>query len=317
MRIDTQVSDWLLAGDPAIRWQVLHDLLDASPDSVSIERSRLEKEGWAAELLARQDPDGRWGGGLYTPKWTSTTYTLLLLRQLGLPPGNPQAINACRLLIERGLYRDGGINFFASLKHSETCVTGMVLSILAYFELPDERLRILVEHLLGQQLADGGWNCQSYRGSTHGSFHTTISVLEGLHIFGLAHPSSRPEITISQARGREFLLGHRLYKSHRTGKVVDQAMTRFSFPPRWRYDVLRGLDYFQACSAPYDPRLEDAMQLLQNRGQSDGRWRLQNRHPGRTFFELEQVGDSSRWNTLRALRVLRWWEQVSQSGSSS
>lgn len=310
MNVEPQVLDWLLAGDPAVRWQVLQDLTDASPAEVTAERSRLAREGWTADFLARQDPDGRWDGGLYSPKWTSTTYTMLLLRRLGLPPGHAQAIRSCQLLLDSGLYKDGGINYFASLKHSETCVTGMVLSILAYFGLKDERLNILADHLLGQQLADGGWNCQSYKGSTHSSFHTTLSVLEGLRQYELCQPQQPEAIQAAQVKGREFLLAHRLFKSHRTGEVVDDRMTRFSFPPRWRYDVLRALDYFQACRASYDPRLEDAMELLNKRRQHDGRWLLQNRHAGRTFFEMEQVGQPSRWNTLRALCVLHWWEQV-------
>ncbi|HEX9974946.1 MAG TPA: hypothetical protein VGD14_23025, partial [bacterium] len=238
------VIQWLLAGDPTIRWQTLRDLTDSNPNEVLREQERIPLEGWGAMVLALQDQSGKWANGIYSPKWTSTTYTMLLLRDFGLPPTNGQAQQACQLLLDRGFYHDGGINYFGSLKHSETCVTGMIFSLLAYFLYPDERIHILADHLLDQQMTDGGWNCQSYNGATHSSFHTTISVLEGLRAYEKLAPKNVEEIRTAQARGREFLLIHRLFKSHRTGKIVNPAFTRFSFPPRWRYDILRALDYF-------------------------------------------------------------------------
>jgi hypothetical protein len=301
------VIEWLLEGDASIRWQVRRDLLDDPPQLAAEERRLVAVSGWGAQLLARQAPDGTWGGGLYSPKWTSTTYTLLLLRDLGLPAGHPQALRGCSLLLERGLYTDGGINLWASFKHSETCVTGMVLSFLASFEFPDERIHILAGHLLAHQLADGGWNCEAHQGATHSSFHTTISVLEGLRTYELFEPRRLEAVRAAQAGGREFLLAHRLYRSHRTGEIVHPDLTRFSFPPRWHYDVLRGLDYFQACRAERDERLQDAIELVEARRKPDGRWLLQNEYKGRQHFRLEQVGQPSRWNTLRALRILRWW----------
>jgi hypothetical protein len=157
-------------------------------------------------------------------------------------------------------------------------------------------------------MLDGGWNCQSYRGATHSSFHTTISVLEGLYEYGIIYENQNGRIVEAQSRGREFLLVHKLFRSHRTGNIVNPAMTRFSFPPRWRYDILRALDYFQIAKAPRDERLTEAINIVEKRRRPDGRWLLQNRHSGKTYFELEKVGEASRWNTLRALRVLRWWE---------
>jgi hypothetical protein len=299
---------WLLRGDPAIRWQTRRDLVGDDQKIWEKERRLVAQKGWGKRLLARQQPSGRWGGGLYSPKWISTTYTMLMLRRLGLPPGHPQAMKACQLLFDNGLYSDGGINFSTGRKHSETCVTGMVLSILGYFRLADHRLDHLVEHLLQQQMKDGGWNCQSYRGARHSSFHTTINVLEGLREYQKFHPRKFPEVRQAQARGREFLLEHRLFRSSSTGEVVRPEMTRFSFPPRWHYDVLRGLDYFQDTRAMKDKRLRDAMEIVYKRRKKGGRWVLQNRYSGRSFFEMEKVGQPSRWNTLRALRVLRWWE---------
>lgn len=306
MKRNDPILRWLLEGDPAIRWQTLRDLCNAGATRILKEQEKVSSEGWGARLLARQAASGLWGRGLYGPKWTSTTYTMLLLREFGLPPDHPQALKACALLLDEGFYPDGGINFFASMKHSETCVTGMVLSIVAYFFVEDERIKKLVQHLCAQQMPDGGWNCKSYDDATHSSFHTTISVLEGLREYEKLHPAQM--VVESQERGVEFLLAHRLFRSHRTGAVVDPRMTRFSFPPRWRYDVMRALDYFQARNQPRDPRVDEAVALIKKKRSPEGTWTLQSKHPGRTFFEMEKVGKPSRWNTLRALRILKWYE---------
>lgn len=302
---------WLLDGDPAIRWQTRRDLLDEPADACAPDRACVATEGWGAQLLARQDPAGTWANALYSPKWTSTTYTLLLLRHLGLSPENAQARRGCALLLEQGFYRDGGINLFKSWKHSETCVTGMILALLAYFRVPDDRVPRTVAHLLGQQMADGGWNCERPNGATHSSFHTTISVLEGLHEYTLTCPDQAAVLRDAVSRGHEFLLLHRLYRSHRTGEVADPAMARIAFPPRWHHDFLRGLDYFQWVAAPRDERMADAIALLRSKQGPDGRWKLGANWPGRVFFQMEKVGQPSRWNTLRGLRVLRWWERRS------
>jgi hypothetical protein len=260
---------WLLDGDSAIRWQTLRDLVGAAERAVKQERRKVARDGWGARLLARQDPEGTWAGrqssdgGLYSPKWT--TYTMLTLRDFGLPPTNRQARKACTLLLEKGLQRDGGINYGIWAKwvrRSETCVTGMVLSILSYFEFEDARLDTIAGHLLEQQMPDGGWNCQRPSGATHGSVHTTISVLEGLRHYELHGGRERPEVRRAQRRGREFLLVHRLFRSHRTGEIITPAFTRFSFPPRWHYDILRALDYFQAVDAPRDRRLAEAIDIV-------------------------------------------------------
>jgi len=301
------VIQWLLEGDPAIRWQTLRDLTNANADAVELTRQQIATKGWGAKLLSIQEPSGQWGRGIYSPKWTSTTYTMLLLRRLGLAATNPAAQKACKLLLERGFYHDGGINYFGSLKYSETCVTGMILSILCYFEYEDDRIHSLTTHLLNQQMPDGGWNCQSYKGATHSSFHTTISVLEGLRQYEKFTPENTKEIRKAQQRGREFLLIHRLFRSHRTGEIANPVFTRFSFPPRWHYDILRALDYFQECRAEHDERLLDAIEIVLKKRKKDGKWVLQNRHSGKTFFEMEKVGEPSRWNTLRAMRVLKWW----------
>jgi len=304
---------WLLDGDPAIRWQVLRDVVGASPSTVERERRKVARDGWGARLLAKQDAAGTWArgrsydGGLYSPKWTSTTYTMLLLRDFGLPERNPKARRACAPLLDAGLQRDGGINY-GWRGRSETCITGMVLSILSYFEHDDHRLDTLAEHLLGQQMADGGWNCQRDLGATHASFHTTISVLEGLRLYQCCRSHKSLEIRTALRRGLEFLLVHRLFRSHRTGEVVKPVFIRFAFPPRWHYDILRALDSFRAVDAPRDQRLTDAIDIVRNTRREDGRWTLQHRYDGKTYIEMERLGAPSRWNTLRALRVLKWWE---------
>jgi len=168
MMISKSVLDWLLAGDPSIRWQTLRDLTGANPKTVESERRKAVRSGWAARLLSLQDQGGRWAGGLYTPKWKSTTYTMLLLRDLGVPGDDPKIRQACKQLLEKGFYSDGGINYSFSMNCGETCVTGMVLSILSCFEYRDDRVRLLAEHLLKEQMPDGGWNCQRHRGATHG-----------------------------------------------------------------------------------------------------------------------------------------------------
>lgn len=308
-RVSNEIIPWLLEGDPSIRWQVMRDLLDQPQIKIEAERKKVAKEGWGKRLLDLQDADGRWGGGMYGPKFISTTYTMLTLRLLGLPPNNSQAKRACKLFLDEGFYTDGGINFFSySLKYSETCITGMILSMLAYFQYPDERIHAIATYLVNQQMTDGGWNCESYKGATHSSFHTTLSALEGLYEYERTFPEKKKPISQVRARGHEFLLRHHLYKSHRTGKVFDTKMMSMPFPPRWRYDFLRALDYFQACDAPRDERMSDAVELLISKQKKDGRWLMNTGMTGRKFFDLEKAGQPSRWNTLRAMRVLNWWE---------
>ena len=226
---------------------------------------------------------------------------MLLLRDFGLPTNNGQARKACALLLDRGLQRDGGINY-GWRGRSETCITGIVLSILSYFEYGDDRLDVIADHLLAQQMPDGGWNCRRPYGATHASLNTTISVLEGLRLYELHRGREVRAIRAAQQRGREFLLVHRLFRSHRTGDIIKPVFTRFAFPPRWHYDILRALDYFQAVNAPFDRRLTEAIDIVRSSRHEDGHWSLQHSYKGKTYFELERLGAPSRWNTLRALR---------------
>jgi len=308
VEIKKEIINWLLEGDVSVRWHTMNSLLDTSGEDKNYLQKKIATEGWGARLLSYQDTKGMWGNGIYSPKWISTTYTMLTLKLLGLHP-DTQAVNkTCKLLIDKGLYSDGGINYFRSLSHSETCVTGLILSIVSYFKYSDNRINSLFDYLIHQQMKDGGWNCQSYKGDTHSSFHTTMLVLEGLYEYEKLFPQKKELSKKIREKGHEFLLRHKLFRSHRTGKVVDQKMTRFSFPPQWRYDIMRILDYFQESNAKKDSRMEDAIAILIKKQMFDGRWKLQNRHPGKSYFEMEKAGQPSRWNTLRALRILQWWE---------
>jgi len=309
MKIDDLIFEWLMEGDPAVQWQVQKDLMGEESHVYQSTQHLVAEEGWGARLVGMQDPSGTWGGGLYSPKWISTTYSLMTLRRMGLPHGNPQAKIGCELLFNGGFQPDCGIHFARSkVDHSETCISGIVLSILSYFQIQDERVHKLVDHLLGQQMNDDGWNCRSYRGDTHASFHTTISVLEGLWEYEKAFGNDS-DINEARERAHEFLWIHQLYRSHRTGEIFDSRMIQMPFPPRWRNDYLRALDYFQDCNASRDDRMKEGIDLLQSKQKEDGCWSVNSGMPGRKFFELEKTGQASRINTLRASRVLRWWEE--------
>lgn len=305
-----RTKTWLLDSDPAIRWQVLGDLLDEDPEMVARERQRVRLEGWGKALLDRQDTAGLWGGQLYSHKWLSTTYTMLLLRQMGLPPGDQQAHLACRALLEGGFQPGGGICYARTVSTIDNAVTGMILSLLAYFGYPDGRVHAILQYLLSQQQPEGSWEPEPGNQQLKYTTAATLQVLEGLHGYEKQNPERASIVCEAQQKGREFLLEHKLYQEKHTSRVIDPKMTLFSFPPRWFYDVLAALDYFQACQVERDARLLDAVTLLKGKQARDGTWTLQNRHPGKTYFEMEVVGEPSRWNTLRALRVLRWWEGV-------
>jgi hypothetical protein len=305
------VLDWLLDSDPAIRWQVLRDLTDAPAEQVQDERARVATEGWGARLLALQDEDGQWDGGTYFPArvedseegqpWTATTYSLLLLRDLGLDPSSDEARGAIALVEANSRWEEGGQPFFSG--EVEPCVNGMAVALGAYFGVDVDAV---VARLLGEQLDDGGWNCEAERGSTRSSFGTTINVLEGLLEHERATGGS-PSSEAARLRGEEYLLERGLLRRSTTGELINPAWLQLSFPTRWHYDVLRGLEYFRAVGDPPDGRIEEAVEVVRSRRQPDGRWLLEHSHPGRIHFSMEDGdGHPSRWNTLRALRVLRW-----------
>jgi hypothetical protein len=300
---DARVIDWLLAGDPAIRWQVMRDLTREPDDVVARERSRVATEGWGARLLALQAADGHWGGASFVPHaWISTKDTLQLLRDLGIDPASERVRNAIALVRDRCTWGPewGDAPFFEG--EVEPCINGRVLAIGAYFGEASDRL---LDRLLGDQLPDGGWNCYAPPG-THSSFHSTICVLEGFLEYERVN-GPRAAVTTARERGQEYLLERRLFRSRSTGQVIRPEWTQISFPTRWHYDILWGLDYFRRATPAPDDRVREALDLLAAKRDRLGRWPLENRHPGPVHFELEGgAGEPSRWNTLRAMRVLHW-----------
>lgn len=313
--VDGKLRDWLLEGDPSIRWQVMRDLLDAPVRRTQTERKRVGQTGWGRRLIDLQTDDGRWTTkrgprgyrGLYIPKFTSTTYTLLLLRRMGLPGKHPAAVAGCRALVDGAQWFSDGSLALWNIPRTDTCVCGMVLSIFEAFDFgATDRREGLLRFLLDRQQGDGGWNCDPE--SEVSSMHTTVAVLEALGLCAENRPNG--ELAQPIGRGQEYLLERKLFRSKRTDKVIQAGFTRFSFPPRWRYDVLRALECLRASGCVVDARLEEAIALVNKKRLPDGTWPLQNRHSGESHFEMERVGKPSRWNTLRALRVLRWWNNM-------
>jgi hypothetical protein len=310
------VIDWLLAGDPAIRWQVLRDLTKAPPDEVAAERARVEREGSGARLLALEDPDGLWAGGTCFPAgygggepgqpWTPTIHTLQSLLILGLDPRSPSARRAVGLIAENGRWEHAGQRYFAG--EVEPCINGRTVEAGAYFGVD---VAPTVSRLLAERLGDGGWNCEAENGSVRSSFDTTIDVLDGL--LELEHSSGgSAEVRAARRSGEEYLLERHLFRRRSTGAVVQREYLEFAFPYYWHYDVLRALDYFRRSGREPDSRMAEAVDVVRSKRRPDGRWLLDRVHPGRVHFDLEEgVGRPSRWNTLRALRVLEWWDGTS------
>jgi hypothetical protein len=298
---DTVVG-WLLESDPAIRWQVMRDLMAVGAAAVRAERSRVANEGWGASLLDQQRADGQWGDGHTVPFWWSNMYTLVFLRDLGVDPADARVRDAIALVREKVTWGPGfgDSPFFEG--EVEPCINGRVVTLGAYFGVRSDRL---VDRLLGEQLADGGWNCEAERGSVRSSFHTTLCVLEGLLAFEQAFGAT-PTLTNARRRGEEYLVERRLLRRLSSGEIIDETWTRFAFPPLWHYDVLRALDYLREAGAPRDQRFDEAIAIVRNRRQGDGRWLLDVRHRNTLYPELSgEVGEPNRWITLRALRVLR------------
>jgi hypothetical protein len=307
--------DWLLDSDPAIRWQVLRDLVDAPRKVVAAERGRVAAEGWGDRLLALQGEDGLWAGGACFPAegwpdksqgqpWISTLPTLQLLLDFGVDPDCSRVRDAIDRVRQNCRWEHAGQPFFSG--EVEPCINGRTVALGVYF---GQDMEALVNRLIGEQLQDGGWNCEAENGSVRSSFATTINVLEGLWAHERKTGGS-PASVAARHRGEEYLLERKLLRRRSTGEIIHGAWLQFSFPVRWHYDALRALDYFRSVGGKPDPRLAEAIQLLRSKRQPDTRWLLENSRPGKVWFELEDGdGNPSRWNTLRALRVLDWCDR--------
>ena len=311
MASQESVIEWLLAGDPAIRWQVMRDLLDEPAETWERERRRTAESGWVAELLGHMGPDGEWPKG----RWTASTWTLLLLIACGLPESHPAGQAPIERLLGQFMPAGKEVDGAFLLKRMDLCHLGFWLGLGAHFLGNDPRLPPLGRAVLSAQLDDGGWNChmRSRPGTRHGSFHTTFNVLENVRIAAAKGIVPEDAFRDSELRATEFMLSHRMYRSDHTGEVISERFMHLTYPWHWHYTVLRGLDYLRLTPAISDERLADPIDLLRDRRKPNGRWPLQKRIPGTLLVEMEKPGTESRWNTLRALRILRCREPESGS----
>jgi hypothetical protein len=304
------VVDWLLDSDPAIRWQAMRDLTHEPADVIAAERARVAREGWGAKLLALQEPDGRWAGKAWSGDWTDTFHVLELLRRFGLDPTSPEARRATDLVRERVTWRDPAFEtpwadnrFFEG--EVEPCINGNVVATGAYFGVD---MTPLVDRLLGEQLPDGGWNCEVERGATVSSFGTTINVVEALLEHERAVGGST-QVAEARRRGEEYMLERRLFRRKSSGEVIDHSWLELSFPTWYFYDILRGLAHLRDAGVR-DERVNEAVQTVASKRDADGRWPLENVHKGESLLEMDEgEGKPSRWNTLRAMRVLDWFDR--------
>jgi hypothetical protein len=302
--INSNTIEWLLDSDVSIQYQVYRDLLNVDRPDLKV---RISKEGWGAKFLACRNKNGHWGLGFYQTKWISSHYSLLDLKNLSIDNHQKDIQETIHKIIKENKAVDGGINPARSLLKSDVCVNGMFLNYASYFQTSENDLKSVVDFIISQQLPDGGFNCHLNRiGARHSSLHTTISIVEGILEYAQQGYTYRlDELKKMEKESVEFILEHKLFKSHRTGEIIDKRMLMLSYPSRWRYDILRALDYFQCASVGYDPQMKDALEVLMKKQRTDKKWPLQARHSGQTHFDMEPAGQASRWNTLRALRVLK------------
>jgi hypothetical protein len=328
------ILSWLLDSDPAIGWQAMRDVTGADSPAVAATHARVAREGIGAAILSSQQSDGSWRRA-DAPVWLPTLFTLLLLRATGVDPADPAVASAVARIEAALRWNDypgrwdlrppdfgpmpstsfgckpGGNPFFEG--EEEPCINGGVLALGAYFGRPNETL---ARRLLSEQLDDGGWNCEAPN-SKRSSFHTTICVLEGLLEYERAASQVVSGIAAARRRGEEYLLQRALFRRLSTGDVANPAFLEFAFPPRYHYDVLRALDYFRSAGLPPDARVADAVRLVESRRQPDGRWPLDAAYEEALAVPVgESVGQPSSWNTLRALRVLRWFNETPPGGEN-
>jgi hypothetical protein len=302
--VEQQLITWLLEGDVSIQYQVHRDLLASVRPEL---QARIATEGWGAEFLSFRRKEGHWGQRFYQPKWISTHYTILDLKNLAISPNNNTIRQSILQVIQKLKSPDGGILPIGTEKKSDVCVNGMFLNYASYFMIKEAHLESIVDFLLSEQMRDGGFNCNSNTiGATHSSMHSTISVIEGfLEYAKNGYRYRLEELQEAEDNSRTFLLQHRLFRSDQTGNIIDKKMLMLSYPSRWKYDILRALDYFQFAEIDYDPRMQDAIDILKKKRRKDNTWPLQAKHPGQVHFDMEKSGKPSRWNTLRAMRVLK------------
>jgi hypothetical protein len=303
MTVD-ELTAWLLAGDVSIQYQTYRDLFGLEKPEL---QNRIENEGWGKLFLDHRNTNGQWGKSFYQPKWISTHYTLLDLKNLNISPKNKEITETLQLIFKNEKGPDGGILPIGTVKKSDVCVNGMVLNYASYFGVEENHLKSIIDFLLKEKMNDGGFNCHSNRkGAHHSSLHTTLSVLEGILEFEKQGYTYRiKELHTAKLESEEFILQHRLFKSDKTQEIINPNFLKFYYPCRWYYDILKALDYFQMSNAKFDERMSDALEVLIKKRVKEGTWKLPSKHPGLVHFEMEKSGMSSKWNTIRALRVLK------------
>lgn len=303
-----QIIDWLLEGDVSIQYQVWRDLLGVEKKNL---QQRIANEGWGHEFLSKRNANRQWGDRFYQPKWTSTHYTLLDLRNLNISSENEIVKETIELVLQNNKAVDGGIQLGPSTtQHSDVCVNGMFINYASYFKTAEIKLQSIIDSILAEVMPDGGFNCRTTRsGAIHSSLHSTLSVLEGFAEFQNAGYTYRNnEIAEAIKTGEEFILKHRLFLSDKTGQIIDKKFLKLTYPCRWRYDILRAMDYFQYTGLKWDNRMTEALSYLKKKQNKDGTCSMQAAHSGQLHFTMESPGKPSRWNTLRMLRVLKHFE---------
>jgi hypothetical protein len=305
--INEQIISWLLEGDVSVQFQTFRDLLDTDKPLV---RKKIESQGWGLQFLSLRKPNGYWGRSFYQPKWISTHYTLLDLKNLNISPDNQAIKNTLDLILRKEKGPDGGILPNVGKQKSDVCVNGMVLNYASYFRVDEIYLKSVIDFLLAEKMDDGGFNCWSNTsGASHSSLHTTLSVLEGILEYQRNGFTYRlDDLENAKIESQEFILKHKLFLSDKTEKIIRSNFLKLYYPSRWYYDILKALDYFQLANAKYDKRMNQAFDVILNKRDKDGLWKLCSPHPGLTHFEMEQVGKPSRWNTLRAMRVFKHFD---------
>lgn len=303
-----QIIEWLLEGDASIQYQVWRDLLGVENMKLQV---RIAVEGWGYNFLSKRHSNRHWGDRFYQPKWISTHYTLLDLRNLCLPTNNEFVRETIEMVLQNEKAEDGGIRLAPSTtQHSDVCVNGMLLNYATYFKAPEKRLQSIIDSILAEVMPDGGFNCRTTRsGAKHSSLHSTISVLEGFTEFQKAgYTYRKKEISDAIQTSIEFILMHRLFLSDRTGQIIDKNFLKLTYPCRWQYDILRAMDYFQYAGIEWDNRMTEALTYLNKKQNKDGTWNMQAAHSGQVHFIMENAGKPSRWNTLRMLRTMKHFD---------
>ncbi len=303
-----EIVNWLLEGDVSIRFRVHRDLLHSDCVQLSALQKKIGREGWASIFLARQRDDGHWGRGFYQPKWISTHYTLLDLKELCVDVHTHKIRMVIDTILHENTAEDGGVNPAGTIKESDVCINGMFLNYACYFGTDEDKLKSVADFILSQRLDDGGFNCRLNRsGARHSSLHSTICVAEGIFQYlkqGYTSKSTRLEDAMRSSA--DFMLRHRLFRSDRTGEIIHRDFLRLTFPCRWRYDIFRALEFFSVSGLAYDGRMDEALDILRSKRNKRGLWKMQAHHPGEVHTVMEKAGTESRWNTLRALKILSW-----------